>query len=1121
MKKTLAAQRLLHQVVMKSLQQILIALLVTHLVLAAPTSGQNLLERKISLSLNDTSLDKALQKLEKVADVRFSYNSRSLPLKSAVSLHAENEPLSKVLDGLLVPLRISYRQVSNRIVLRNEPAAQYHPEAASSEIPDPAAPAIPPDRTLTGRVADEKGEGLPGVSILLKGTQQGTIADSKGEFSIRVPDEKSVLVFSFVGYLSQEVPVGNRNSIEISLKIDEQALEEVIVVGYGTQKKVNLTGAVSALNEKDFGRRQVGQSSLLLQGAAPGVTVTQRSGQPGRDAGSIRIRGIGTISDANPMVLVDGVEMSMNNIDPGTIESISVLKDASSASIYGSRAANGVILITTKRAKKDQTSIGYSSYYGWDHPTNLPQKVNAVDHMTYHDIAYKNSGRAPIFENLIKQYLDDGGKDRDRFPETDWMDLLLKPGHRQNHLLTFNKGYEKLSLAASFGYFKQDGIVNNTSFERLSFRLNSDLEITSRLKAKFDLMFIHGDRPEPISQNADISTIFFHMYRIPSNQPAIFSNGLYGEGWAGTNPLAWANEGGTSRLRSPQASMNFQFEYKPLNWLTANVVFSPIYTVNHTKDFVRQVTTYNADGTVFVRQPLISTLTETYQRSLNKTLRGTLLAEKNVASHNFKVLGGYSMEDYGSYSFSGYREGFQLPQYDVLDAGGNDNKDSRGTAGEWALSSFFGRINYDFNEKYLLEFTARYDGSSRFSKKNRFALFPSVSAGWRILEERFMQSLNPWFSDLKIRASWGILGNQNIGSSFYPYVSSVPLTVNYTFGNSIASGARLLDLANEELKWEQTEMYNIGLDMELFGKLGITADYFNKRTKDILLRLNIPNSLGLNAPFQNAGVVSNKGWDLGIKYRDHAGRLNYQITAAVSDVVNKIEDLRGISSTALTQNREGFPMNSLFGNVAMGYFRDEADIAESPAQFGLKMYPGDIKYKDIDGNGIINDNDREVFGNTIPRFTYSLNVNLDYRSFDLGVFLQGVGKVDGYLYQSAIMPFYNGGTIYEYHKNYWTPENPDAAFPRLAFDQANNQKLSSFWMRNAAYLRLKNIQLGYSAPSSLTRKIGINTLRVFVTGENLLTIDNFWQGFDVEAPVSTGSYYPQVKTYSIGLNINL
>jgi len=1115
MKKSRLPARFLVAMIKFTCFHLFLAILTLGISWAGTSYSQETLAKTVTLQIDNQDLRSVLATIERNAKVKFSYDLAIIP-DGKVNLKAKGESLAQVLDKLLNPLRINYSVSGKYIVLSRKKEVESQENSTSQNMPSQ-----PLFREVKGRVIDENGQPLPGVSILVQGTQRGMISDVDGYFNIDVADENSVLVFSFVGYITQEVVIGNRSEIEITLAVDEKSLEEVVVVGYGVQKKTTLTGSVSSLNEKDFGRRQVGQSSLLLQGVAPGVTVTQRSGQPGKDGGTIRIRGIGTLSDSNPLVLVDGVEMSINNIDPGMIESISVLKDAASSAIYGSRAANGVILVTTKRAKKNQTSLTYNSYMGWENPTNLPQKVNALDHMKYYDIAHVNAGRSPIFTDLIRQYEEDGGRDRDNYPDTDWMDILLRTGKKQNHLLSFNKGFDKLSLSTTFSYFRQEGIIPNSSFERLSFRLNSDMELAKNLTGKFDVMITHIDRPEPVSENRTINDIFFQMYRIPANQPAIFSNGLYGEGWSDQNPLAWTNVGGTERLKSPSASLNFQFEYKPLRWLSADLVFSPIYTVNHNKTFVKAITLYNPDGSVFTEKPSISTLEERFARTLNKTLRSTIKVEETFGKHYLKILGGISQEDFTNYNFSGYREVFLLPEYDVLDAGGQSNKDSRGAASDWALRSFFGRINYELSDKYLFEFTARYDGSSRFSPKNRYSLFPSVSAAWRVSEETFMTDLRHVIDDVKIRASWGKLGNQNIGGTFYPYVSSVPLTVNYTFGDQLVSGARMTDLANTDLKWEETEMWNLGVDFRLAEKISITADYFNKLTTDILLRLNIPGSLGLNAPFQNAGTVRNKGFELGLSYNDRIGELNYSINGAFSDVKNKIIDLKGISSTSLTQNRQGYPMSSLFGHVAIGYFQDAEDVMNSPSQFGLELHPGDIKYKDLDENGIVDDNDRTIFGNTIPRHTYSLNLNLNYKQFDLGIFLQGVGKADGYLYQSAIMPFFNGGTIYEYHKDYWTEENPNAKFPRLAFNAANNQKNSSFWMANAAYLRLKNVQLGYSIPTGFANKLGIRSFRVYMTGENLLTIDKFWEGFDVEAPVGTGNFYPLVKTYTVGLSLNL
>lgn len=1065
--------------------------------------------QKITLNIKNKSLEEVMKKVRELSGYSFVFYGDHIA-DTQIDVQLNKVDFADAMQIILANHELSWSLEDNIIAIKeNRPSNK-------------TLRKYPQEIVVSGMVTNQSGEPLEGVTVTLMGTNRRIMTDAEGHYQLVLPRDKEdgVLVFSSLGFETIEQPIGNLSLINVSMSVTVADLDEVVVVGYGTQKRTSLTGAVSALDSRDFGRRQVGQSSLLLQGVAPGVTVTQRSGQPGRDAGTIRIRGNGTIGDNNPMVLVDGVEMNMDNIDPETIESISVLKDAASAAIYGSRAANGVILVTTKRAKEGQTSMIYNGYYGLDNPTNLPEKVNAIDHMQYYDIAYVNSGRDPIFVKTIEDYRQNGGRDPDNFPDTDWMDLLLQPGQRQNHSLSFNKGYENLTLAASFGYMKQNGIISNSSFDRLNFRLNSDVRITEKLKAKFDILVSHIERPEPISESTSVNDIFFQMYRIPANQPAKFSNGLYGEGWAGVNPLQWTEAGGTQRLKSPSASLNFQFDYDPLPWLKASLVFSPIYTASHNKSFINSLTTFNADGSVYGNRPLIASLRETYSRTLSKTLRGTIQIDKNFADHHLKVMGGYSQEDYNNYSFSGYREGFQLPQYDVLDAGSQSNKDSRGSAGQWALSSIFGRVNYDYNDTYLLEFTGRYDGSSRFAKNNRFAFFPSVSLGWRLLAEPFMQPLKSTLDDLKIRASWGTLGNQNIGSTFYPYVSSVPLTINYTFGSSIASGARLLDLANEELRWEQTEMYNVGLDVALKRNISITVDYFQKKTTDILLTLNIPSSLGLNPPYQNAGSVSNKGWEVGFKHTGNMGAFNYWLTASFSDVINKIEDLKGVSSTSLTQNREGYAMNSLYGFFADGYFEDEQDIENHPEQFGLALFPGDIKYKDLNEDGKIDDNDRGIFGNTIPRYTYSLNLNLAYKGFDFGAFFQGVGKADGYLYSSAIMPFFNGGTMYEIHKDYWTPENKQAAFPRLAFNAANNQKNADFWMRSAAYLRVKNIQLGYTLRSSAIGILGIKSVRAYLTGENLFTFDRFWSGFDVEAPVGTGSFYPQVKSYSIGLNMN-
>jgi TonB-linked SusC/RagA family outer membrane protein len=966
---------------------------------------------------------------------------------------------------------------------------------------------------ITGTVVDESGTGLPGVTITLKGSVRGTISDENGFYRLNVPDENAVLVFSFVGYLPQEITVGNRTNIGVKLLTDTKSLAEVVVVGYGTQKKVNLTGAVSSVSAEEITRRPVGQTSAALQGLMPGVTVIQRSGRPGGDAGSIRIRGIGTLGNSDPLVLIDNIEGSMNSIDPNLIESISVLKDAASSSIYGSRAANGVILITTKRAKGSRISVNYNNYIGWQTPTNLPKMANAIDHMLLTNEAYVNVGRSPLYsDDLIQKYRTVGASNQDLYPDTDWQkEVLTGSGLQQSHFLSVNGGSENIRFLTSLGYLDQKGVIENSGFKRFTLRNNMDIQFSKKFSARADVQLVAATTVEPGRGSEEV---FHWMNRIPANQIGINSNGTWGDGWNGDNPIAMSRDGGTKRNNSPYVFLNAALVYKPISWLTAEVAYSPKYALSIDKNFNKAIQAYKPDRTLSFLAPAKSTLTEANSRSMYTTLRGTLTFEKTYGDHGVKVLGGFSREDFRNDNTSAYREGFLLPDYQVLNAGAADIQRNTGGASEWALQSAFGRINYDYKQKYLLEANARYDGSSRFAKGRKYGFFPSVSAGWRISQEAFMQPLSNVINELKLRASWGQLGNQLIGN--YPFMSSLQFG-SYALNKQIVNVVALNTLANADISWETTEMSDIGLDMTLFSKLSITADYYSKRTKDILLLLNIPAIIGLGPPSQNAGVVDNKGWELGINYRGAAKSFRYDVGFNISDVKNTVVDMRGINQTNLTVNREGYSISSLYGLQAEGYFQTTDEVAAGAQQFGV-IKPGDIKYKDQNGDGIINNDDNVVFGSTIPRFTYGSTLNGYYKGFSLNIVLQGVGKADGYLYQQGIMPFFLGGTVQEQHKDHWTPDNTNAAFPRLAFSEANNEKNSSFWMRNASYLRLKNIQVSYTLPATLTQRAGIKNVRLFANGQNLLTWDKFWNGYDVESPVGTGNSYPQVKMVSFGID---
>ncbi|GAB3012728.1 TonB-dependent receptor [Cyclobacterium sediminis] len=1061
----------------------------------------------IKLKKVQWDLKEIFRKVEHSTDYQFVLPEEILDNNPNLNLKNKRQSVNDLLMDIALAADLKFKQVDNSIYVAK---GNYQDGRGKIEISIE-------ERPIKGRVVDTDGQGIPGATVLVQGTNIGTVTDIDGNFSFEVPDN-AVLIFSFIGYQQQVVSVGNRDEINVTMTEDLSSLDEVVVVGYGTQKKVNLTGAVSSINSKEIVNQPVGQTSMALQGIAPGVTVTQRSGQPGSDGGSIRIRGVGTLGDSNPLVMVDGIETSLNNVDPNEIESISILKDASSAAIYGARAANGVVLITTKRGVEG-VRVNYNMYAGFQVPTQLPDIVGAIDHMEMANEAFTNIGNDPQYtEEFIAAYK--AGMPSDQYPDTDWQGITMSnSAFMQNHNLSINAGSEKSKLFASVSYLDQEGIIPNTSFNRFNLRLNSDINVSERLTLSTDIFLRRAFKEQPSSGTG---YVFHWMRRIPSNEVGILSNGRYGEGWNGDHPLARAKDGGLNTNESLDAILNFRLNYKISEGLNAEIMYAPKFWNPHSKVFSNITQTYARDGvtpTHFV--PQRNSLSESYTREWYNNLRAIVTYDKSFNEiHTIGVTAGYQQEDQTNAWISAYREVFPLPQYEQINAGNRANERTGGAASHWALQSVFGRVTYNYDERYLLEGNVRRDASSRFAEGNRSGVFPSFSAGWRISEEGFMEQYSSLIDHLKLRASWGQLGNQNIG--LYPFAAFMALgggAQDYTFGGANAPGAALNSMANSSIQWETTETTDVGLEFNLWGKLDVSADYYVRRTKDILLALNIPQTLGLSAPFQNAGEVMNKGYELMVNYRNKVGELNYSIMLNYSDVRNEIIDMRGIENTGLTVNREGYPIGSFFGYVDQGLFQSQEEVDNHADQFG-NIAPGDIKYKDIDGDGMINDRDLDVIGSPIPRHTFGARFNADYKGFDLSIFLQGVGKADGYLYGQGIMPFYLGGTVQEQHKDRWTPTNTDAAYPRLAWNQTNNEQNSSFWMRNAAYLRGQNIQVGYTFSEEVLDPLNINGLRVYLSGRNLFTIHDFYEGYDPEAPVSNGGWYPQMATYTMGLNVN-
>lgn len=973
---------------------------------------------------------------------------------------------------------------------------------------------------------------LPGASVMLKGSKTGTITDVNGHFSLKA-EPGAVLVVQYIGYQPQEVKVGEKDFYSISLTEDNKLLNDVVVVGYSTNKKIDLSGAVSSIGEQEMSSRPITNVSTALQGMAPGVTVTTQSGAPGGDSGNIRIRGIGTFGgdSAAPLVLIDGVEGTIDEVDPNVIESVSILKDAASASIYGSRAANGVILVTTKRgSNKGKFSVSYQGFVGTQKPTRLPDTVDAIQYMELENVAAENDKGQIPYPN-IDEYKAGMATDPDKYPNTDWQDAVLTgSGLTHGHTVTLTGNTDRIKVLTSASYKDQEGLIANSNYRRVTLRNNMDMHLTDRLDFKFDVQLMNGNRLQPRSE----STVFNYMNTRPANIVNRFTTGLYnGSGLQGHNPVLLAKEGGTRKNNTIRLTGTFGLKWRPVDGLELSGSYTPRYITKNTHAYANSVTTYgDPQGTTSFKSDAINTLTESSSRYFYNNLQFLATYSRQLGSHYIAALGGIERETYSENNLSAYREGFNYPQYDQINAGNIDNMDNGGSEYGWALQSYFGRLNYNYKERYLVEANFRADGSSRFAKGNQYSFFPSFSGAWRISEEPFMQPLQSVVNQLKLRASWGKLGNQNIGDSYYPTIEQLS-TGTISMGGNLYPIATQTALANPNLKWETSTMTDVGIDLILFNSLSITADWYYKTTDGILMKLSIPNIVGFAAPFQNAGKVRNVGWEVGANYQKKWGDFSLGVSATLSDVKNKITDMKGISSTnGVIRNQEGSAINSIYGLVSEGFInsQEEADwINKNLPQFGAEVFPGDLKYRDVNGDNKITTDDKDIIGSTVPRYTYSLGLNLEYKRIHLDAMFQGVGKADGYLNTYYVMPAYQGGTYRKEHLDYWREDNKDAATPRISYKSGNNTQQSSFWMRNAAYLRLKSLQLGYELDKSWLKPIGLDNLYVYLDAQNLFTWTDFYQGYDPEVNYDAGAVdgvslgsannYPQVKTFSFGVKL--
>ncbi|MEZ4773236.1 MAG: TonB-dependent receptor [Bacteroidia bacterium] len=977
-------------------------------------------------------------------------------------------------------------------------------------------------QTVKGVVnASETGEPLVGATVLVQGTQNGVLTDNAGAFSIAVPDANSTLIVSYLGYARQEIVLNGQSNITISMVSDQSTLDEVVVVGYATQKKVNLTGAVSVVNGGEISKRPVLQTSNALQGMSPGVTVRTFGGGPGDDGGEVRIRGLGTLNNNDPLVLIDGVVGSFTDVDPSNIESISILKDAASAAIYGSRASGGVVLITTKRGS-DGFSVTYNGYAGIQVPVDQPEYLGPVEFLRLFNKASINSTGAPAYEDaFINSYLANNAADPDHFPITDWQKLAMRENPlQQQHSVSFNAGSDRSKILGTLLYMNQQGLLENSEFQRYGFRLNSDVKATDQISFFADLNLKFSDDYEP---NGGEGSLFQSIARIYPTAPSIYSDGSWGQGWNGDNPVARARDGGVNNTKTNLAIINLGVNIEPVKGLVFTGSFAPRMQTDFQKNFRQRIAFLDVDSKdLITAAPATSYMYEAYNRALDIYLKGLVSYENHIGGLNYQAMLGYDQTLLRTDNFFASRDGFDFPDFQELNAGSEELRDNGGSAGELALRSYFGRVNFNLKERYLLEANFRYDGTSRFIGENQWGFFPSLSAGWRISEESFLKSVT-WVNNLKLRASWGQLGNQNT-SSRYPTVSSINLNQNVVLANNAFFGAAsIAALSNPNLRWETTTQTDIGIDIGLFNsKLDIVFDYYIRDTRDILIDLPVPETSGFSSVVENAARVENKGWDFGIIYNNKIGDFRYSIGGNISDVRNRVLDLfnTGPYINGLQIIQEGEEMNSIFGYEAAGFFQTAEEITNHATQFGA-LVPGDIKYVDQNSDGIINAADRVIIGSRIPRYTYSSTIELGYKGFDLSIFLQGIGKYNGYQNSHAAWPFQNSGSAKAQvrHTDTWSPDNPDARYPNWYLNTTtNNYNTSSFWMTDASYLKVKNVVLGYNFPQAMLENTPINRARIYMSGQNVFSFDKM-EGFDPESPLGDANFYPQVAVYAVGVNL--
>ena len=1067
---------------------------------------------KVSIRMNNVKLDKILNEIENQTDYLFIYNNQ-VDINKITSVKVKNEAVAQVLDKILSGTGINYELEGTHIILTTEAIKDLHAQQQA--------------KTVTGTVTDVSGEPIIGANIRIKGTTTGTITDIDGNFSIEA-EPQSVIEVSYIGYLTQETVINNQKSIRFLLKEDTKTLDEVVVIGYGVQKKADLTGSVANINTEKLNTQSNANIGQALQGKIAGVDIVSQGGAPGSGT-RIMVRGIGTLNNASPLYIVDGMYMnSIDHINPNDIASIDVLKDASSAAIYGSRAANGVIIVTTKEGSNTEGKpiIDLSVNLGISTASKFLDMLDAKGWAEVTTIARQAIGKPAL----------DMATDLANKPDNDWQDIMFRPALMQNYNLSVKGGGKYSTYYTGLGYFNQDGIVKGTNYQRYNIQSKNDYK-RGIFSAGTNLI-ISFSHDKPLHQELRGGMIGTILQSVPTLEKYDDTReggygGTYGDVVNIPHPLAIIDDNIMDRYNeNVKIFANLYAQIELFKGLKYKLNLTPDFSFERYKNYLNKYDFGLATNS-------ITQLTERQRRRRNILVENLLTFDRTFGEHKISALAGYTYQDSRFRHIQAYGEG--LPQgLEEIDAA-TTNRSNEGNSWRSVLTSILGRVFYSYQNKYLFTATIRRDGSSKFSKNNRYGYFPSFSLGWNVAEEKFMENVH-WLDQLKLRGGYGVLGNQEIDN--YQYSSTITTGINYPDGNGgLLQGAFPKNFANPDIKWEETAMTNVGIDFMAFNnRLSLTADYYVKNTKDILLTVPIPiSSGGANDPIRNAGKIRNNGFEFNLGWMDQPNPdISYGINLIGSFNKNKViamgSESGSIKGGSTNQNittsetKAGYPIGGYWLISTAGYFNSQEEV-DAYAKDGKKIQPaaepGDIKFVDANNDGVINDDDRVFQGSPFPDFTFALNGNMRYKNFDLSIGLQGVlGNKIYNATRQTLEDVTKGSNFLASCLDYWTPENKNASHPRLTWDDPNRNTRaeSDRYLENGSYLRLRSVQLGYTFPQTWF-KGAIQHARVYINAENLFTITSY-SGYSPDVNADNANYrgfdnfiYPTNRTFMLGLNV--